>query len=64
MKVKELIKILSSLEQDYTILMASDEEGNSYGTLVNGCIAMDKSDKTVTLFPDRQSDDIEELLHG
>ncbi len=33
MKVKELIKILSVLEQDAIVDIATDEEGNSFGDI-------------------------------
>ena len=34
MKVKELIKLLKTLDRDAVIDMSTDEEGNSYGDIV------------------------------
>ncbi len=36
MLVKELIKMLKTLDQNATIDMSSDEEGNSYGDIDDG----------------------------
>lgn len=36
MKVKELIKLLKTLDQDATIDMSSDEEGNTFGDIDTG----------------------------
>jgi hypothetical protein len=41
MRVKELIKILTVLEKEAIIDMASDEEGNSFGDISN-CLAQGK----------------------
>ena len=48
MKVKELIKILKTLNQNAVIDMASDEEGNSFGDISKGdySIAEGKLKKT------------------
>lgn len=44
MKVKDLIKLLKQQDQELKIVIASDEEGNGFGTITNDSL----SDELVT----------------
>lgn len=55
MKVKELIKMLKTLDQNAVIDIASDEEGNSFGDIGEG-VAEGKltatGEKVYSLYPE------------
>ena len=54
MKVKELIKLLKKLDQDATIDMSTDEEGNAYGDIsdVLGTGTLQRGGKVYILYPE------------
>lgn len=54
MKVKELIKLLKKLDQDATIDMATDEEGNSYGDISDALASgtLQRGGNVYTLYPE------------
>lgn len=54
MKVKELIKMLKTLDQNAVIDMSTDEEGNSFGDIdeeLGEDILESTGEKAYTLFP-------------
>ena len=54
MKVKNLITILNTLDQDAVIDMASDEEGNCFGDISQGIaegILESTGEKVYTIYP-------------
>ena len=53
MLVKELIEILSSLDENAVIDMASDEEGNNFGDIDQGVAEGEllTGEKVYTLYP-------------
>ena len=61
MKVKELIKMLKSLDQNAVIDIASDEEGNSFGDIGEGVaegVLKSTGQKVYSLYP--ESDELPE----
>jgi hypothetical protein len=46
MKVKELIKLLKKLNQDYEVILSKDSEGNSYSPACNYNIVDYKPENT------------------
>lgn len=55
MKVKELVKMLKSLDQNAVIDIASDEEGNSFGDIGEGVakgVLKETGEKVYSLYPE------------
>ena len=57
MIVKDLIKLLKTLNQDAVIDMSSDEEGNQFLPVYDNprlCLAIEPEEKRIILFPSHQ----------
>jgi hypothetical protein len=54
MKISELIKSLRELKKkfgDVPVLLSSDEEGNSYGTISEDSFGRDATEKYIIIYP-------------
>jgi len=60
MKVKELIKILGQLDQEKTILLSKDEEGNGFGHVDTELSNVEN--KAYVLYPFSEKQSPEELI--
>jgi uncharacterized lipoprotein len=72
MKVKELITRLSKMDQTAEVIISSDEEGNSYGSIDRKSIipgyfenieeSSEALQKTIVIFPYESTDEPESLV--